>query len=153
MQFGLPVIDKLKRNLPGATVQVRVIRSPTWLASVDRCFQKFPSGRRIIKKLTDQKCCSIRSSGLFQILLLSHLRSGNVFQVSCSFVFVIISTCETAAILDNASPRKPKDAICSRSSAARILLVECREKCILNIVSVQFRSRCQQCAYKKCRLL
>ena len=45
-----------------------------------------------------------------------------------SGVFVINSTCETAAILDSASPRKPREEICSRSSAFRILLVECLKK-------------------------
>ena len=41
-------------------------------------------------------------------------------------VFVINSTWETAAILESASPRKPREDTVSRSSAVRILLVEWR---------------------------
>ena len=44
---------------------------------------------------------------------------------SSSFVFVIISTCATAAILDKASPRKPNVRTLSISSASVILLVAC----------------------------
>ena len=45
-----------------------------------------------------------------------------------SFVFVIISTRETAAILGRASPRKPNEAISYRSSKSSILLVANRSK-------------------------
>ena len=41
-------------------------------------------------------------------------------------VFVISSTWETAAILESASPRNPREETVSRSSAVRILLVEWR---------------------------
>jgi len=41
---------------------------------------------------------------------------------------VIISTLETAAMLESASPRNPKECTHIRSSALRILLVECRKK-------------------------
>ena len=41
-----------------------------------------------------------------------------------SFVFVHNSTLETAAILERASPRNPKDVTNDRSSALLILLVE-----------------------------
>ena len=43
-------------------------------------------------------------------------------------VFVISSTCDTAAILDNASPLNPNDDTVIRSSIERILLVECLKK-------------------------
>lgn len=42
-------------------------------------------------------------------------------------VFVISSTWETAAILESASPRNPREETVSRSSAVRILLVEWRK--------------------------
>ena len=38
-------------------------------------------------------------------------------------VFVIISVCETAAIVESASPRKPSDRMEFKSSACSILLV------------------------------
>ena len=47
-----------------------------------------------------------------------------------SFVLVIISTWETAAMLESASPRNPRDPICTRSSTERILLVECRKNAL-----------------------
>ena len=50
---------------------------------------------------------------------------------SASFVLVRSSTCETAAILESASPRKPRDEMCARSSALRILLVEWRKNAAL----------------------
>ena len=43
-------------------------------------------------------------------------------------VLVISSTWETAAILESASPRNPRDAMCSRSSTFSILLVAWRRK-------------------------
>ena len=43
-------------------------------------------------------------------------------------VFVSSSTWDTAAMLDRASPRKPKEPMVRRSSAVRILLVEWRRK-------------------------
>ena len=39
---------------------------------------------------------------------------------------MISSTCETAAILERASPRNPSEAMCSRSSTFSILLVAWR---------------------------
>ena len=46
--------------------------------------------------------------------------------VRLSVVFVISSTWETAAILERASPRKPREATVKRSAAEWILLVEWR---------------------------
>lgn len=49
---------------------------------------------------------------------------------SLSFVLVITSVLVTAAMLDNASPLNPNDAICDRSSTVSILLVECRRNAL-----------------------
>ena len=45
-----------------------------------------------------------------------------------SSVFVITSVLVTAAMLDKASPRNPRECMDARSSAVRILLVEWRKK-------------------------
>ena len=47
---------------------------------------------------------------------------------SASFTFVRSSTCAIAAMLESASPRKPREAIPVKSSTERILLVECLKK-------------------------
>ena len=49
-------------------------------------------------------------------------------------VFVISSTCDTAAILASASPLKPRDETAIRSSIDLILLVAC----LLNAISISF---------------
>ena len=50
--------------------------------------------------------------------------------VRFSFLLVMISTRDTAAILDRASPRKPRLAIWFKSSASSILLVACRRNAV-----------------------
>ena len=88
--------------------------------------QKFPSGRCIEKQISGDKCGSVRRADLTRpissppsILYLDPVRLPEVF--------VISSTWETAAILESASPRNPREETVSRSSAVRILLVEWRK--------------------------
>ena len=51
--------------------------------------------------------------------------------VTASAVFVISSTCDTAAILESASPLNPREDTVIRSSAFLILLVVCFKKAFL----------------------
>ena len=90
-----------------------------------RRLQEFAPGRCIEKQLTRQKGRPIRAPVSSGVLPFPPSMIYFVPNTS-SLVFVISSTLATAEILDNASPRNPREDKCVRSSALRILLVEWR---------------------------